>query len=481
MPTYKLLTSDILAQKSDCLLLFAGAGKNRASLSPVAKAADKLMRGQLAVLCRDGDFKGESGELAWLPAAAGHQRVLLAGLGSDDEEARDGLTNAFAACVKRPVKDIAAAVEHLSPELVAQAVQAAQTADYAYRQDGYLPKGGQLRRVMLTKPAQFTNKALATAAAAGAGMNLTRHLAEQPGNVCTPVFLGQCAESLAKKTTLRTTVLNEKQIQKQKMGGLLAVAQGSVVPPRFIVMEHRGGAKGAAPVVLVGKGVTFDTGGISLKPAAAMDEMKFDMCGAATVFGVMLAAAQAKLSLNITGIIPTCENMPGGRAVKPGDVITAASGKTIEILNTDAEGRLILADALHYADKLKPAAVIDIATLTGACIIALGHHVSGLMGRGERLLSALTVAGDQAGDPCWQLPLGRKYQKQLKTDYADVANIGGRSAGTITAACFLSRFVECKQWAHLDIAGTAWTTGKRATGRPVPLLVRYLASLGRQR
>lgn len=479
MPTYRLLTSAILSQKSDCLLLFSAAAGGSAKLSPAARAADKMLDGQISMLCRSGDFKGEGGAIVWLPAAGGHKRVLLAGLGADDEDARDGLTAAFTACVKREVKDVAAAVEHLSPELAAQAVQAAQAADYTYRQGGYLPKAGKLRRVLLAKPPQFNNKALAQAAATAAGISLTRHLAEQPGNICTPVFLGQCAQALAKKTTLRVGVLNEKQIQKQKMGALLAVAQGSAVPPRFIVMEHRGGGK-TAPVVLVGKGVTFDTGGISLKPAAAMDEMKFDMCGAATVFGVLLAAAQANLPVNVTGIIPTCENMPGGRAIKPGDVITAASGKTIEILNTDAEGRLILADALHYADQLKPAAVIDIATLTGACVIALGHHVSGLMGRGDSLLAALTAAGEQAGDHCWQLPLGKKYQQQLKTDYADVANIGGRSAGTITAACFLSRFVECKQWAHLDIAGTAWTTAKRATGRPVPLLVRYLASLGKR-
>ncbi len=483
MPTFKLSTSPILTQKSDCLLLFAGATETRVLLSPAAKEADKKLDGQIAKLIKNGDFHGKSGESAWLATGKfSHKRVLLAGLGNSEEDARDGLTAAFTACTKRNVQHVAVAVANLPATLVEHTVSAATVAEYQYHQGGFTPKAGKLRQVTLAKPKNFSSKQLKTATAAAAGINLTRHLAEQPGNICTPVFLGQCAQALAKKTTLRAKVLDEKQIRKLKMGALLAVAKGSVNPPRFIILQHKGGNAKDAPVVLVGKGVTFDTGGISIKPAPAMDEMKFDMCGAATVFGVMQAVAQAKMPLNVTGIIPTCENMPDGRAVKPGDVITAASGKTIEVLNTDAEGRLILADALHYADKLKPVAVIDIATLTGACVIALGHHVSGLMGRGDKLLSALTAAGDAVGDPCWQLPMGKKYQKQLKTDYADVANIGGRSAGTITAACFLSRFSECEQWAHLDIAGTAWTTGKRATGRPVALLTRYLSTLAaRQR
>lgn len=475
MPTFKLSASPILAQKSDCLLVFAGSGKSRAQLSAAAQEADAALGGQLAALCRSGDFRGRSGEVAWFGKVGKHTRVLLAGLGEDDEDARDGLDAAFAACSRREIKDCAAAVAHLSPALAAHAVLAAGAAAYHYTLGGLLPKAGKLRQVLLTKPAGFGNAQLALAAASAQGMSLTRHLAEQPGNVCTPDFLGKCAQTLAKKHRLRVTVRDEKQIRKLKMGALLAVGQGSTNPPRFITLEYKGGGK-SAPVALVGKGVTFDTGGISLKPGAAMDEMKFDMCGAATVFGVMQALALARLPINVTGIVPTCENMPDGRAVKPGDVITAASGKTIEVLNTDAEGRLILADALHYADTLRPAAVIDIATLTGACVIALGDHNSGLMGRGEKLLTALQAAGEASGDTCWRLPLGKKYQQQLKTDYADIANIGGRSAGTITAACFLSRFTECKQWAHLDIAGTAWNGGKRATARPVRLLMQYLAT-----
>lgn len=477
MPTFKISTTPILKQKSDCLLLFAAAGKPSAMLSAAVKAADEALGGAIATLIKNGDFSGKKDQLAWLPAGKlPHKRVLLCGLGSDDEDAREGLEAAFAAAVRREVKKVAAALAHLSPALAEHAVLAAAAANYEYHRGGFTPARGRLQEVLLDKPAQLTRKQLDIAAATAHGATLTRHLAEQPGNVCTPAFLGQCAQALAKKTALRVTVMDDKQIRRQKMAALLAVAQGSADKPRFIVIRHEGGGK-APPVVLVGKGVTFDTGGISLKPGATMDEMKFDMCGAAAVLGVMQALAQTKLPLNVVGLIPACENMPSGSALKPGDVITAASGKTIEVLNTDAEGRLILADALHYADRLKPAAVIDIATLTGACVIALGHHVSGLMGRGDQLLADLQAAGDAVGDLCWQLPMGKKYQNQLKTDYADVANIGGRGAGTITAACFLSRFTECKQWAHLDVAGTAWTTRKRASGRPVPLLMRYLSGL----
>ena len=479
MPTFKLSASPILAEKSDCLLVFAAAGRARPALSAAAKEADAALKGQIAALCRSGDFTGKSGETAWLGGVRGHKRVLLAGLGKDDEDARDGLDAAFAAAAKREIKSCAAGVAHLSHILASHAVMSAGAAAYEYHMGGAQPHAGKkLRKVILAKPPRFAPRHLALAVANSEGMSLTKHLAEQPGNVCTPDFLGKCAKALAKAQRLRATVLDEAQIRKLKMGGLLAVSRGSANPPRFIVLQYKGGGK-RAPIALVGKGVTFDTGGISLKPGSAMDEMKFDMCGAATVLGVMHAVAAARLRINVTGIIPTCENMPDGRAVKPGDVITASNGKTIEVLNTDAEGRLILADALHYADKLRPApaAVIDIATLTGACVIALGSHASGLMGRGDRLLGALKKAGDASGDVCWQLPLGRKYQQLLKTDYADVANIGGRGAGTITAACFLSRFTESTQWAHLDIAGTAWSGGKRATGRPVPLLMHYLATL----
>ena len=265
-------------------------------------------------------------------------------------------------------------------------------------------------------------------------------------------------------------------MEKLGMGALLSVARGSVQPPKLIVLEYRGGPAGQRPVALVGKGVTFDTGGISLKPAPEMDEMKFDMCGAASVLGTLKAIAEMKLRINVVGLIPATENMPGGRATKPGDIVTTMSGQTVEILNTDAEGRLILCDALTYAERYKPQAVIDIATLTGACVIALGHVVSGLFANDDALAREVLNAGEASGDRAWHLPLHDEYQEQLNSNFADFANIGGRPAGAVTAACYLSRFTKKFKWAHLDIAGTAWKSGKEkgATGRPVPLLTQFL-------
>jgi leucyl aminopeptidase len=308
------------------------------------------------------------------------------------------------------------------------------------------------------------------------GMNLAKDLGNLPPNICTPTYLGKAAQGLSKKTSLKVEVLGRKQIEALGMGSFLSVAQGSDTPPQFIVMRHQGGKAGEAPIVLVGKGITFDTGGISLKPGEAMDEMKYDMCGAASVIGTMYATALMKLKKNVIGVIPTCENMPSGRATRPGDIVKSMSGQTIEILNTDAEGRLILCDALTYVERFKPKAVIDVATLTGACIIALGHVHSGVFSDDQGLVDALTKAGHTSLDTVWRLPLDAAYHEQLKSNFADVANIGGRPAGSVTAACFLSRFTEKYKWAHLDIAGTAWKSGaaKGSTGRPVPLLVNYL-------
>jgi leucyl aminopeptidase len=308
------------------------------------------------------------------------------------------------------------------------------------------------------------------------GMHLAKDLGNLPPNICTPTYLGKTAQGLAKKTNLKVEVLGLKQIEALGMGSFLSVAKGSETPPQFIVMRHQGGKAGEAPVVLVGKGITFDTGGISLKPGEAMDEMKYDMCGAASVIGTLYAAALMKLKKNVIGVVPTCENMPSGRATRPGDIVKSMSGQTIEILNTDAEGRLILCDALTYVERFKPKAVIDIATLTGACVIALGHVHSGLFSDDDDLVNALTKAGHDSLDTVWRLPLDAAYHEQLKSNFADVANIGGRPAGSVTAACFLSRFTEKYKWAHLDIAGTAWKSGtaKGSTGRPVPLLVNYL-------
>jgi leucyl aminopeptidase len=320
-------------------------------------------------------------------------------------------------------------------------------------------------------------KAIDEAVAINAGMNLARDLGNLPANICTPTYLAKQARELARgDKRLSVNVLEEADMKRLKMGSLLSVSAGSRQAAKLIAMEYRGAASSEQPVVLVGKGVTFDTGGISLKPGGAMDEMKFDMCGAASVFGTLKAVTQMQLPVNVIGIVPATENMPDGIATKPGDVVTSMSGQTIEILNTDAEGRLILCDALTYAAKYKPRCVIDIATLTGACIIALGKVPSAVLGNNPALINGLIKSGQQIEDKIWELPLWDEYQDQLKSNFADMANIGGRDAGTITAACFLSRFTKDYKWAHLDIAGTAWKSGedKGATGRPVPLLTQYI-------
>jgi leucyl aminopeptidase len=314
--------------------------------------------------------------------------------------------------------------------------------------------------------------------AVAAGVTLARECANRPGNHCTPAFLAEQARKLAREFGLKAEVMDRKAVEKLGMGAFLAVAQGSEQPLRFIVLRYEGAARTQAPHVLVGKGITFDTGGISLKPAAEMDEMKFDMGGAASVLGTLRAIAELKPRINVIGVIPACENMPDGRSVKPGDVVTSMSGQTIEVLNTDAEGRLILCDALTYVERFKPASVIDIATLTGACVIALGHHHTGLFSPEDDLAAALVEAGRAALDPCWRMPLDDEYDEALKSNFADIGNVGGRAGGAITAAMFLRKFTRKYRWAHLDIAGTAWKGGaaKGATGRPVGLLTHYLLS-----
>ncbi|KKW67498.1 cytosol aminopeptidase [Lampropedia cohaerens] len=326
--------------------------------------------------------------------------------------------------------------------------------------------------------AAAARQAFERAQAAAAGVALARELGNLPANHATPSYLADTARTLAKHKHITAKILGLREISRLKMGAFLAVAQGSATPPQFIELQYQGAAKEQAPVVLVGKGVTFDTGGISIKPAAGMDEMKFDMCGAASVLGVFEALARLQPAINVVGLIPATENMPGGKAVKPGDVVTSMSGQTIEILNTDAEGRLILCDALTYADRFKPRAVIDIATLTGACVIALGGVRSGLYASEDALADALLQAGEQAQDLAWRMPLDEDYASGLKSNFADVANVAGREAGSVTAAKFLQKFVGNWPWAHLDIAGTAWKSGaaKGATGRPVGMLLHYLLS-----
>lgn len=313
--------------------------------------------------------------------------------------------------------------------------------------------------------------------AIGNGMQTARRLADLPGNICTPRYLASEARKLQRSHKLKVTVLDEKEMKKLGMGALLSVARGSRQPPRLIIMEYQGAQKSDAPIALVGKGITFDAGGISIKPAGSMDEMKFDMCGATSVFGAMIAAAELNLPINVVGVVPSAENLPDGNANKPGDIVKSMSGRTVEVLNTDAEGRLILCDALTYTARYKPDVVIDIATLTGACVIALGHYASGLMTNNRKLGEQIIEAGERSLDRAWQLPLWDDYQASLDSNFADMANIGGRSAGAITAGCFLSRFTKDYKWAHLDIAGTAWQSGgkeKGATGRVVPLLSQYL-------
>ena len=333
-----------------------------------------------------------------------------------------------------------------------------------------------LEHVTLTdSPVPQLQQALAEAAATADGVALARTLGNLPPNVCTPGYLAEEAKKLARQFKLGIEVLERKDMEKLGMGALIAVTQGSHQPPKLIVLRYAGAAKGRKPLALVGKGITFDTGGISLKPSGEMDEMKFDMSGAGSVLGTIRALAGMKAPVNVVGIIPACENMPGGHATRPGDVVNTLSGQSVEILNTDAEGRLILCDALAYAARFQPEAVIDIATLTGACVIALGHVASGLFANDAKLAAEIKAAADDAWDRVWQMPLWEDYQEQLRSNFADFANIGGRPGGSITAACFLARFTRKMRWAHLDIAGTAWKSGreKGSTGRPVPLLVRY--------
>jgi leucyl aminopeptidase len=363
---------------------------------------------------------------------------------------------------------------------VSAAVQAIAQASYVYSTSKSKPIARRVMLAVVGVPANASasmQAAFDQAQACVQGVEFAKEWANRPGNYATPTMLGEAAKSLAKShKVLQCEVLGPKEVAKLSMGSFMAVSQGSSEPLRFIVLRYNGAAKTQAPVVLVGKGITFDTGGISIKPASEMDEMKFDMGGAASVLGVFKALALAKPKINVVGLIPSCENMPDGRAIKPGDVVTSMSGQTIEILNTDAEGRLILCDALTYAERFKPASVIDIATLTGACVIALGHIRSGLFTSDDALATGLQQAGEAALDPCWRMPLDDEYAEGLKSNFADVANVAGRAGGAITAAKFLQRFAKAYSWAHLDIAGTAWKSGaaKGATGRPVPLLLNYL-------
>ncbi|MDO9010873.1 MAG: leucyl aminopeptidase [Gallionella sp.] len=476
-------------QRSACIVLGVFEG---GQLSHAAQTLDQAAGHQLNKLVTRGDMTGKTGNTVLLHTLSGvsAERVLLIGLGKADEfnakQFLDALRTTFAVLQKTICKD---AVLYFTDLVVQQRDEAWKinqivllAAESAYRCDQLKSKPADkpsLRKILLgcaKKPGNAAQTALHQASAIAHGMKLTKDLGNLPGNICTPTYLAEQAVKLAETYKLKATILEEKDMEKLGMHSLLSVTRGSRQPAKLITLEYRGGDKKQKPVVLVGKGLTFDSGGISLKPGATMDEMKYDMCGAASVLGTMQAIAEMGLELNVVAVIPSSENMPDGAASKPGDIVKSMAGLTIEILNTDAEGRLILCDALTYAARFEPDTVVDIATLTGACVIALGGVASGLFSNQDALARELAEAGEYSNDRAWHMPLWDDYQQQLDSNFADMQNIGGREAGSITAACFLSRFTKNYRWAHLDIAGTAWKSGKEkgSTGRPVPLLTRYL-------
>lgn len=486
---YSLKSADPGKIECGCLVVFAFAEQ----LSLEAKIIDTATDGALSSLLIDsGLSKKKSGSaMLYHPANVATGSVMLVQVGEKAGLEISKLEKALAGAVTqaraRPIESLLLCLASARPKGMALmdyfqfTARVCENTGYRYdttKADDSPPS--QLAGITLhtgkSKHLMPAHRALKLGLAISHGESLARQLANLPANICTPSYLAEQAKVLGKAHDLKVKILDEEKMEKLGMGALLSVSKGSDEPARLIVLEYRGGKDDSAPVVLVGKGLTFDSGGISIKPAAKMDEMKYDMCGGASVFGALRAVAEMELPINVVGIIPSSENLINGKANKPGDVVTSMSGKTIEILNTDAEGRLILCDALSYAERYDPALVVDIATLTGAVIIALGDKASGLMANDQKLANALLKAGEQSGDRVWQLPIWEDYQKQLDSNFADMANVGGRPAGSITAACFLARFTKKYRWAHLDIAGTAWRgeTKKGATGRPVPLLCQLL-------
>ncbi len=485
---FELKTLDLAGagrEKADALLVLVpegfqpGAARGRSPLAQrvadaiEAKALDPAKPGKALAM--------------WRPEGITASRVILAAIGQGQpRRVQQAVAAAVSALKGSGVQRLLVCLPSASGRdadggdggaALRAAVAAARDASYAYTATRSKAEPRELRKVVIgVADAQALREDFRAALATGLGVELARGLGYLPPNVATPSYLAQEARKLAKAGGIRCQVLGPKEVEKLGMGAFLGVARGSREPLRFIVLQYQGAPAAQAPVVLVGKGITFDSGGISIKPAAEMDEMKFDMSGAASVLGTFRALAELKPRLNVVGLVPACENLPGGQAMKPGDVLTSMSGQTIEVLNTDAEGRLILCDALTYAKRFKPRAVIDIATLTGACVVALGAVRSGLFASDEALAGALQAAGESALDPCWRMPLDDEYGEGLKSNFADMGNVAGRMAGAVTAAKFLQRFVGEFPWAHLDIAGTAWRSGaaKGSTGRPVGLLVRYL-------
>ncbi len=481
---------DPVKQRSQCLIVGC---YEKLQLTPAATAVDNASQNQLLALLKREDFQGKAGQalLVLTPQGLTAERLLVLGLGAPEKGGSTNPDNLRRALQRipellksTPCKEICVFLDQVTDATYSARALAETLSTAAYRADrlkskpaenGFAPT--KITLACSKSELSAANSGLALGAAIATGMNLARELGDLPGNICTPSYLAKEAQKLARnQPKLSVKVLDEKQMRALGMGSLLSVSAGSHEPAKLIQLEYQGGTKTQAPQVLVGKGITFDTGGISLKPGAAMDEMKYDMCGAASVLGTFATLLELQPKIHVIGLIAAAENMPSGTATKPGDIVTSMSGQTIEILNTDAEGRLVLCDALTYAERFKPKAVVDIATLTGACVIALGNHATGLFSNNEDLAQALLKAGQQANDRAWQMPLWDEYQKQLDSNFADIANVGGREAGSITAACFLARFAKKYPWAHLDIAGTAWKSGaaKGATGRPVPLLVQYL-------
>src|SRR3984885_5543562 len=488
---FDIWTTGIATLPVECLILGAF---EEGELTEEARAVDAAAGGRIAALLGRGDFSGKSGETLLVTDLSGTKapRALLTGLGAKKNFTRRAwrraCSAALAAITRTRIASIALAVarpgaKELDDYYLGRA--AAELTGAALYQVNDLKTGKKTKpsplNTVLVGPVRRAGAAAARRGllhgnAVANAMRVQRDLANLPSNVCTPTFLADRARAMAKGTAnLKVQILDDAALRREKMGCFLAVTQGSEEPAKFIIMEYRH-SKSAPTVVLVGKGITFDTGGISLKDPGAMDEMKFDMSGAAAVMAVVTLAAELRLRLNVVGLIASCENMPSGKAIKPGDIVTSASGQTVEILNTDAEGRLVLCDALHYARRYNPAAVIDIATLTGACVIALGAHHTGVMSNDDALAREIVSAGARADDRAWQLPVTEDYSEQLKSNFADFANIGGREAGAITAAAYLAKFTQGMKWAHLDIAGTAYVSGahKGSTGRPTPLLADFL-------
>ncbi len=486
------------ATQSDCLVV----GVYEANvLSEAAQEIDSASKGMISKVLADGDLDGKLEATLMLHHVPGltSRRLLLVGLGKEADFTEKQYAKAVRASIKALEKSGALdattclaqlPVKALSAQRkVAYLSEAALDASYKFaaikrKDEKASPKKG-IAKLTINVSASDVSAAetgLANGQALAAGVSLAKDLGNLPPNVCTPSYLAEQALALGKTHQFKVEVLERDALEKLGMGSFLGVAQGSEEPPKFIIMQHLKGKKEQKPVVLVGKGITFDTGGISLKPGSEMDEMKYDMCGAASVLGTFKTIAAMNLPLNVIGVIPTCENMPDGRATRPGDVLTSMSGLTIEVLNTDAEGRLILCDALTYVERFEPSAVIDVATLTGACVIALGHHASGLFSNNDALAAELLQAGEVSLDRAWHMPMWDDYQSLLDSNFADMANIGGRAAGSITAACFLARFAKKYDWAHLDVAGTAWKSGKEkgGTGRPVPLLTQFLVQRANQ-